>query len=409
MNKYITELLVTSLFAFALFGYPLVASIGVLFNLNNQLLVIPYRALIVIIALLTFSLKKIYLSNIRIKSIKLIFGLCLFYFIFLLIIRSLLDTIFYLNHIQLSIKIQFWTFLLFVSLLPSISFALYNKYTSEYCLLKSSINVGLCAASVSLYTYLTKVSFDISMLFAGRMDLGDVLNPITIGHMGLSLMVLAYVFLTRYRGFSTFNTIKAIFAFFIGSILLIAAGSRGPFLSLIIIFLFIFFMSGSVLKKIFYITLFTVLLKAFLYFSDIYIFERLKDSLFKDEARDTILIESFRLIEQNYIFGAGILSFYTYPHNILVESFLILGIFGFILFVIIFIINYYYTYKVYKKGLNIIFPLIYLQYSIYSLVSGTIIEAAIFWMLTFCYLTYDFDKSRIARRNEFTYFSKRRL
>ena len=117
------------------------------------------------------------------------------------------------------------------------------------------------------------------------------------------------------------------------------------------------------------------------------------ESFFKDESRSNIFNDSLALISENFFSGSGIFALETYPHNLIVESLLVLGFIGFLLFLIIFIFNLYYSFIIYKKGLNRILPLLYIQYCTSSMVSGTISEALLFWMLTFCFLMFRFNRS----------------
>lgn len=390
MNNYI-KIPIIIIFASSIFGYPLLSSIGVILNMDNRQLVVPYRGLIVLISLsLFFVYKNSFFKYIK-DNKKFVFASAIFYFFFMFIFRSFLDTFFYLSHIDFNIKKEFWLFTILVTLLPSVSFASYYNNVEENKIVKYSLYMGLISVLTCLTAYLGTVSYDISMLYSGRMSL-TVLNPITIGHAALSLIILSYASIIRFR---SKNILIVAISFFVGFLTLIAAGSRGPFVSLFAVIIFILLTKGISFKGILYGLIFVIIINIIASSFDVYIFEVLLESLFKDEARDSIFKESFSLIKENFFLGSGIFALQTYPHNLFVESFLILGVFGFILFLVVFIMSSYYSYIMYKNNLNIIFPLLYVQYSIFYMVSGTIHEALVFWMMTFCMLTFNFKQAKL--------------
>ena len=398
MNNYI-KLTVVIIFMSSLFGYTFVSSFGIILGIDNRQLVIPYRAMISFFSLILLLVCfRNYSKNINTDK-KIVYFFVIISFVLLFLARSFLDSMFYLNNVDYEVKLEYWLFLILVTLLPSASFALSFKYVKEYTLVKWGMYAGFASVTTSIISYLGTVGYDFSMLYSGRMSL-SVLNPITIGHAGLSLILLSYVFLTRYNSVSFFNRLIAIASYLIGFLALIAAGSRGPFLSLIVCLIFLLLLKDIRIKTIFYIILTAVLIVLIASLFDIYIFERLMESFLKDEARDSILQDSFILIMDNFFIGSGIFAMDTYPHNLIVESFLVLGLFGFFLFTIIFTMNFYYAFIMYKRALNIIFPLLYIQYCVFYMVSGTISEALMFWTLTFCFLFFNFKKPYGLIRNK---------
>lgn len=379
------------IFIASIFGYSFFSSLSVIFNLDNRQIVIPYRLIVGFVSILLFVafIKK---SFIGISNNKIIYGFCIFWFLCLFLTRSIVDTFFYLNHIDYEIKLEYWIFALLVTLLPAFSFALGVNKLNEYKLVSYGLYFGLISVLISIFAFLKTVGYDYSTLYSGRINL-DVLNSITIGNSGLSLILLSYVYLTKCNRAVILKTIVGFSAYIVGLLAVIAAGSRGPFLGIITCLIFLLLVGDIRLKKIFYIVSTMLLLLILSNYYDIYIFKRLVESFFKDESRSNIFNDSLALISENFFSGSGIFALETYPHNLIVESLLVLGFIGFLLFLIIFIFNLYYSFIIYKKGLNRILPLLYIQYCTSSMVSGTISEALLFWMLTFCFLMFRFNRS----------------
>lgn len=380
------------IFVSSIFGYSLFSSLGVVFNFENRQIVIPYRIVVGLISSLLFIFFIKNFSQGMNSKIKIIYLFSIFSFLALFLSRSIVDTYFYLDNIGYEIKLEYWIFTLLVTLLPAFSFSLGVNKLKEYQMVKWGVYFGLLSVIISVYAFLTTVGYDYSTLYSGRINL-NVLNSITIGNAGLSLILLSYIYLTKYEVNVISRNIIGLISYLIGFLALVSAGSRGPFLSIITCLIFLFMVGDIRLKNIIYIFL-TVMVFIFLpnHF-DIYIIERLLDSFFKDEARNNIFNESFILIKQNFFSGSGIFALETYPHNLIVESFLVIGFFGFLLFLMIFIFNLYYAFIMYKRNLNRILPLLYIQYCTSSMVSGTINEALLFWMLTFCFLIFRFNRS----------------
>ncbi len=306
----------------------------------------------------------------------------------------------YLEHINYSEKVQFWIFTILVTLLPAISFAAGFKFIEEKNLIKYGLYAGVFAVGLSIFAYLGTVGYDFSSLYSGRMSLISdnldlsVLNPITIGHTGVSLILLSFAYSVRFGFLNRINILIISTGYTIGFVALIASGSRGPVLSLLACMIFSFLLKGISYKGALYV--FLLLLAIFLTtnFSDIYIFERMHDNLFKDDARDTILINTFILIRENFFTGSGVFAMDAYPHNLIIESLLVLGFFGFCFFVIIVLISIYYACIMYKRNLSIIFPLLYIQYFVFYMVSGSISEALMFWLIIFLFLFFNIKKNK---------------
>jgi len=376
------------LFSAILLGYPLFSSIANIIGVENRILSVFFRA-----TLLLFSVSIIYVNLVRLQSIKLPqFNLgilfVVFSFVFLFFLRAGLDTFLYLNDVNA--MLDFWVFAVFVTLIPNVAFFFQLNNLQEAKVIKVGMYFGMMVASIFLIAYLKSVNFNILNIFSGRANLQG-LNPITIGHLGLTLILLAFAFIMTNDGSHILPKLVSFISLFLGGTILIAGGSRGPLLSLFICIVFIFVFSKN--KKIINYIYFTIviILLIFLYSSsDVMLFNRVSNGFLEDEARDSILIDTISHIINNIYIGSGILSLEVYPHNILLESFLVLGLIGGTLFLSILIFCCYQICFLYSTGKSIVFPLLYIQFLTFNMVSGTINEAFSFWLLSTCIIYYSF-------------------
>lgn len=381
-----------TIFASSIFGYPLFSSLAVIFNLNNRTLVVPYRALIVVISivLILLSCLATQWKYVKIKRQKLFFLISIIFFFILFFSRAIIDSLFYLSYIDYETKSLFWQFFILTTLIPATSFSSAVNFVREEELVKWSMYIGLLCVSTTLYAYMYSTGNNLGTLFSGRISLLS-LNPITIGHTGVSLMILGYIYFIKFSNGSKLNKFIALISVALGLITVLAAGSRGPILSILGCLIFIGMNNGLNLKKITYLLLVLTIINISIKSLDIYIVDRLIQSFLKDEARSSIYENTFNVINNNIFTGAGILATNIPPHNIFVESFLVTGIFGLSFFVLIVIFSILYCQTLYNQKYNYLLPLLYIQYFIYYLVSGELHEALMFWLLTFCFFTYRFN------------------
>lgn len=375
-------------FVATVFGYVMFSSLASILGVENRILVVPFRGTVSFFSILLVVAA---LANIQDFTWKgwtgLFSALIVFGFLCLLIVRALIDTYFYLDNLDRGIISQFWVFFILVTLLPAMGFAMGRGFVSENSLIKLSVYIGLMTVCLAILAYLGTVGFDVSKLYSGRASL-KTLNPITLGHAGVSLIVLSYLYAT-FESIKSRRLIVVFIACVMGLVALVASGSRGPFLSLVACVVFLLAVKGFDWK----LTAALVLIVIVAYYMadslDIYIFERAGKELLEDRSRSAIVSEALSLIKANWFLGAGIFSMATYPHNLIVESYLVVGMVGFFLFILIFLVNIYYAVTLHWSGRSLLMPLLYVQYCSYYMVSGSIYDASMFWLLTFSFLSFN--------------------
>lgn len=381
MNKILYKLPV-AVFLLSIFGYSILAPLTQLLGIENRIPSIIYRAVI-----LTFSLSSIvfFLREFFVKkrgALAYIFAFLLITFFTIYIIRSALDT-FHLSTDIDSLRLNsFWLFLIGVTFIPMLSVAMgWESITRNYTYICTfGILLGLLASVLILITWIYQNGM-VSLL-GGRIEF-LTLNPITIGHTGVSLIIFSYAYF-RSSLSAQYRRLALSLTFLFGIILIITAGSRGPMLSFVVVIMFDVFFNpriGFLSKLSALILSLSIILVLLIQFSDSLIVERLTIGLFNDAARMNIFRESIIVFKNNLWLGGGVFTMNTYPHNYILESFVVSGFFGGVIFVILNLITIYAALQLYRKSFNILFPLLFVQYFISGLFSGTIHEAFAFWMV----------------------------
>jgi O-antigen ligase len=112
--------------------------------------------------------------------------------------------------------------------------------------------------------------------------------------------------------------------------------------------------------------------------------------------------EGLELISSNLAFGYGLeLPNGGYPHNLIIESFLSLGIVGGFLFTYIYLYGIFRAVRLIKLNghVNEIFSYFYIQRCVMALSSGNLYASSIFWYLLFYVLSRSIERKQMNRYN----------
>lgn len=232
----------------------------------------------------------------------------------------------------------------------------------------------------------------------GRFDNGYGIFSIEFGHLGVTLILVSYLFINQIK--SQLYKIILIICIIIGFIGVAFAGSRSPFLAAMVCIAFYTFAKIKSTKKllgllgvlIVALPLILLLLTAFSeFFSSLGFqsFERIYDSFFgegditsKTSGRDSLYDEGIELFSVSPIFGYSFLiPGKIYVHNIFLEAFMGMGIFGGIFFLIMNFIGVRYAWYIIKYNPSYAaIPVLYIQYMIFGSFSTTIIALPLYWL-----------------------------
>jgi len=396
------------LFGFALFGYGAVSFL-ISDASSSRMVTIPYRAIILILSfcVILFSLNK---TSQRIKkqdlslqttaSLLQIVYLIIFIFIFMYSLRLLLE-ISALDNLLVKPSSEYLLRWFCLCIIPGLSFLFINSKQSQ-----SYLNCSWLFLSItSLLILQLDPQESQSFIEQGRLSTPG-LNPISLAHTGVSLILISTFIFLKYNKKKLGIAFQLIcfITLFIGCYVTSLGASRGPAIALFIglLLLFIGAIHNSTKPLKFLVIILAGLIglastsglavrigSSFLYRVS-GIFAPGSGINPTDSLRIEWLQTSKELILDNLMLGYGLeLPEVGYPHNIVVEAFLSTGIFGGIIFTFI----YFYSIL---KALYLIFNdwvnwgwlgIIYIQYAIVVIVSGSLYNSNIFWCLLFAVIS----------------------
>lgn len=244
-----------------------------------------------------------------------------------------------------------------LTLLPVILIVI-NRKNIDVLKLNRLIFYMLVLANIA-YLYYTIVinQGNLEQQFAGRISVRSqsnadlaVINPITVGIFGVCLFVAVLTRLITIRATTTKHIIQ-IALLILSGINIILSASRGPFLTLVILIIFIsfFYVKKLARKKsgilvisfisLLIFILFTYVLAPYFSNKEVFLFQRLGDITYilgngAKEARNYSYEGAWNDFINNPLFGNHFVGSYDnfYPHNIILEVMMSTGLIGLILF-----------------------------------------------------------------------------
>ena len=372
-RKYLKNII----FVMILVGYPIFSGITMALGVDNNSLSIAYR-LIVFAAASILIFLSLFRYGVRINY-KILIGVI---FIFFYIIRMLSEWVVNSEGAKLDWN-DFWSFLLLICLVPALPYVWGKNIPDESNTPHAIIVFGIIGLVLNFYLtfHVGNLSLE-DQLLSGRLE-SERLNPIAYGHLGVSTAVVSLWALVIKREMN----ILTILGVFIGVLGAAASGSRGPFLSLAVCVLIILTqLKFRAIVLIAVLLMFFVLFGLFIDFDNVYILSRVKTSMFEDDARSQIFSDAYHAFLDNIFIGVGY-PFDAYPHNIVLEAFMSSGIFGGVLMVATLSIGVMASFRVLKNKNFSWVSLLFIQYLLFSMVSGSIYYSNILWMLWVCVVT----------------------
>ena len=226
----------------------------------------------------------------------------------------------------------------------------------------------------------------------GRLRL-DALNPISVGHLGASLILLAiWPMVSRGIKLSRLQRAALIAVTLVGLYVLVAAASRGPIASLFLVGLFYVSTLGVQRAWKFLIIFLAIVIFGYaivVHFQDSGQFSTLSRIVSTSSGQDAAVSErqlalqgAIRQIADNPIFGNGLEEKSTrfYPHNVIVESFMATGFVGGVSFLVIAAFGVRMSLQVISAGSDHGWvALIFMQYLVACQFSGAIYSVGTYW------------------------------
>ncbi len=374
-------------------GYPLIAPVSLWFDISNRTVSVPFRGLVLSIALAVMVLTPYTSRRVKVNYFWAVWWIFWVWYLF----RIVFDAWAAPETLHLPLE-EYLLSAAGIALLPAVALASGISPGSLGDLLRWFFLAAFAAAGLNFAQILLDGSFDgLSALFLGR-KYTETLNPIWFGHLGVTLVILATCALLSAGG-GRVERLLQWFAVVFGGLVLVVSASKGPLLSLFVVFPAIVLL---VLRRIGGKAVLVAagaggaVVLAIVFFGEILVqnslFYRLQQA-FSGQSTGSIgrRLELYRagidIVLDNPILGAGIGplgEMARYPHNLLLESFMVNGIVGGLLFSLILLFGLYHCARTVISGTfrTAWIPLLYLQYLVGAMVSGSLYDSSIMWGLT---------------------------
>ncbi len=382
----------SALYAFGIAGYASVAALPPLLGLEQSRTVsIPYRAAFLglsIVVFITFSFKRRLLVRGPFPALLLIFWL--FY-----VLRIILDTT--LAPVPLSRPTaEYFYFALGVTAIPSLAFLAVLDDSALHRALHSTIWLLVLASLSNLYALGdTLVLQDIRRLGT------ETLNPISLAHLGVSLVLLSSFLLIQTQRLSLKLIAGAGMAILLGLFCVAAGASRGPVLALLAGFAALGWQTFRAKKRIGFAVYAAGIIGASIFVTRLVeqaggvLMQRLSTAATLADVTVQLRLEAWSRAWHNFlenpVFGSGLELGppLQYPHSVILEAFMATGILGSTFFLTI-------LWLAFRAGRAIALhrpeagwiTVLMVQYVVGALLSGTIYSSSVMWMmLTACIAT----------------------
>ena len=260
--------------------------------------------------------------------------------------------------------------------------------------------------TVALLIFLTMGTISLSYILSGKAleyigsdgrFMGNAsMDTIGFGHLGTTITLLA-ISLFYQKGINILHKLLSLWAIVTGLFISVAAGSRGALVALIICFIAYLYINGHKMKVLIGLPILAVLLLALLPIlndfllntMDNHALERLYNSIYAPEnmdndvtsGRDILYDKAWHNFINSPLIGSTFFIEGEYVHNSVLESFMGMGIFGGLLFIIMVIYSLVVAFHMAEQNKQYLFcTLLFVQYLSYSLFSRTLSMLPLFWM-----------------------------
>lgn len=363
--------------ALSIAGYPLVAGLSQLTGTDNRLLSIAMRAALLALSLLLL----VKFPFVRLSRKNILFWSAWWFFWAAYVLRLAGDTVLAPTELPLASS-EYWLFAIGTCLLPAIAVSRGNAVgATEHAFTKTHWMLVFAAALNLIVLFAQRAIGDVDTLRAET----EVLNPIALGHMGVSILLMSLCRLNE-GGREHRSGHFAIYASCaIAAFTIFISASKGPLISLTCALLMYAisrpnrFFSRYLLAAIFAVPL--VIAVNFDTIQNSFLVARIADGIFSDSARIELLSGAATLIANSPFVGAGIEPLASYPHNLVVESFLAFGLLTGIPFCVLIFTALTRSVALARRRNSLWGALLFVQYGVAAMFSGSLYGSYVFWVL----------------------------
>lgn len=380
-------------------GYPLVAAASQLLGVENRPISVAMRAVHLLLSFVL--LVRFFPSRILRSTGPFWFAWWCFWGLYLL--RLALDAFFNPAALKLPV-LEYAVFAIGVCLIPGISVVFGNvKAGVDFSL---SRLIWLMAVGILLNLF-------VILFIQGAPDIDpgalraetEVLNPIALGHLGVSLLLVVHWKVNDSQPSLLLLSLLAVVAA-VAIFAVISSGSRGPvlgYLGALAVYALVlpvhFFSRFTLFGAAFFLVVVAFNVDTLV---STFFFERLSGQLFEDDARTKLLGDALELIKTHPVLGAGIDPLETYPHNLIVESFVAVGVGTGLLFCFMIIFAIRRTVALARIDRSRFWVcLLFIQYLVGAMLSGAIYLSNVFWVFMALTVTLSVGSDRVVSRASF--------
>jgi hypothetical protein len=358
--------------ALSLTGYPIAGGLSQYFGLESTYTSYPYRAIVIGLSLNAIALA-FTVGNTSMGQFRL--PVPIFAFLILYMGRLLWDYSFStIPNVERDLM-----FFVAAVLIPTVAMGACYTHYEERAAAIGLLAVGVTACILILLNQSVLSALSSAVDSSGRLGF-ESLNPISISYAGSYTMIAAYVvgqtMRWQYRVAFTFPVVG------LGFMTFLAGGSRGPLVSLAV-----FLMLASLVNRRARVPLILgILLMVILFYvfgEDLALFQRFLAITNDLSVWERLYVQQASIEQaiENPVFGNAYLELTTlsYPHNILIESGMALGILGFGLMFVLQVKLLYDSYNLLKNG-HFLLPFIVVAALVNAWISGSIFGAVDFFV-----------------------------
>jgi len=366
-----------------------------------------YRILVALISIF-FIFKSIFNQSVLTIKKKYI---PLFIFIFFYFIRILYDL--YIVNVDLlfdeltnSYRNNSYYLMLFTAivLLPILGILSLDFKRINYLMILNWTYYILFA--ILLYSILFRNIYDSTLRSSGILKL----SVLIYGHYGASLIILSIYKIYKMNN-NFINKIIYSFGIIIGVVTIFVSGSRSPLIAIMITLIYFYYKKLNLLKSTIIISLVLLVISNYymdiIALIDIYFPNTFFDRILTDlnnynsmAGRELHLMFGIQEFIKNPILGNSfVITTHplggAYPHNIFIEAFMALGIFGGFLFLFI-------NYRALSITSNIVsktnyewIGLLFIQFFVFSLFSGNLYSSTFYWIFLILVMNNNYQNSKV--------------
>ncbi len=364
-------------------GYPLIAPVSVILDLPSRLVSVPFRAFVLLLSLVVIVVEGLMRNRFSLSLF------CVVWWTFwgLYISRIFVDGFLNAEALRLTLS-ETILYAVGMSLIPASALLIKIENSILNRAIMGTIIMGSFGAVFNILLITSQQGYgNLDQLIGGRLESGT-LNPISLSHLGVTVLILSAWMMIRLetKGIKQYGGL--IICLLIGAGSVLAGASRGPLLALSLILPMIGYKAIKNLHKKNAFRLVGVVLVFLFGFAWLisngdafFAIQRMKESLFIDDFRMKYFSDGWNLFLENILLGAGIEPLGFYPHNLILESFMLCGIFSGLLFLSIVLISLAACVKLFfycneKSWIS----LLYVQYIIAAMFSGALYDSASMWI-----------------------------